>query len=1130
MDWTLFKGTTISVEAGDDGVAIRQHRAERSSSPSRLERILPALLLQLEDMEIGFRQTDALWLIPYQQFVNVEAHGIDAFENLCQWSPLTIELESTRWLGSSEFRYTYRFHRGNSPASFERLGCFLCVNEVIYRLDSDTFSLIEAIDIFNDSAPKDRANSALLQFHKIKGLATSVGAKLDKYLGAERVLLPSKLGVDIVPEDGGRISFVPKVEGVPQESLTRAFFAEDDIESVYAVDDGSGGRIRVIFDEDQQEALRRIQKIRHLGGRSRTDVMRDPSSVFDGISGTVDFSFGPRVIGVGNFPFTVRPYLDSRAGIFDGLGSGVQRAPEYGLECRYSDGTTERIRFSSQQQVIQFRNDVVDARSRGIGTVDFQGKTICVTPDLETSLDQLLQAHHNRTAHQQEPKSNGQYVLIYTNETELEFKGSDAESDSPTQTALPVAFTGSLKAHQSVGYGWLRSNYSWSRSGCLLADDMGLGKTLQVLLFLASLIETGEISGDNATPTLPPWNPILVIAPIILIENMTWQTDMKSFFNEEGAIFEPLLVLHGSNIKRYRNPDIQGRETSIGQPALRLEELRKFRVVLTNYETVVNYQHSFSKMRWSAIVTDEAQEYKTPSTKVSHAMKALNSRFRIACTGTPVETRLFDIWNLFDFLQPGPLLGSATDFRRAYESDTDEGVGLPKLKERLKLGSPDAFLLRRNKEEVLELPPKTEHYLKCKLSDAQLSWHIDLLNRRSSNTPESHPFSILHHLMRLSQHPALVPRFEPTSAEEAIAACPKLQIVIECLKNIKARSEKALIFTRSIDMQQLLALTLEHVFGFQVHIVNGATGKDGRQGIGRSRRAVVDSFRNSSGFNVLILSPDVAGIGLTIVEANHVIHYGRWWNPAKEAQATDRVYRIGQTKPVHVYYPVATHPQGTFPTFDEKLNDLLRRRKELAADFLSPTPSEEQLQEELLDSLGVQGEKVPMQQMLTVDDLSSLTWDRFESLVALIEGKYGRKTWLSPKCGDGGIDVISHLGSQLRLIQCKHSQWTASIEQQVLEELIASCDAFQASIQMTGFTLKPVLVTNSSVPRLAKEFAFKRDIEIVSVDTFRSYLGDVKCTRAEVETVERQRYSTLSRLRSDLVADLSKAAGIGANR
>jgi SNF2 family DNA or RNA helicase len=142
-----------------------------------------------------------------------------------------------------------------------------------------------------------------------------------------------------------------------------------------------------------------------------------------------------------------------------------------------------------------------------------------------------------------------------------------------------------------------------------------------------------------------------------------------------------------------------------------LDELRRFKVVLTNYETVVNYQHSFAKMRWTAVVTDEAQEYKTPSTKVSHALKAMNSRFRIACTGTPVETRLFDVWNLFDFLQPGPLLGSAAEFRRDYESESDNGAGLPKLKERLKLGCQDAFLLRRNKEDVLDLPPKTEQPL-----------------------------------------------------------------------------------------------------------------------------------------------------------------------------------------------------------------------------------------------------------------------------------------------------------------------------------------------------------------------------------------------------------------------------------
>ncbi len=1122
MDWTLYSGSTATVRAEEDGVVITRQSTAKSTSSSRLERVLPALMLQLEDMEIGTAQANSSWLIPYPQFVRLEDNGIDAFENLCRWSPFTLELESTRWLGAPDFRYSYRFHRGSTPVSCERKGCFLAASGDLVRLDSDTFSLIDAIDRFNNCSDDTKRNSALLSFHEIKGLASSIGAKLDKYLGAERVLIPSRLGVDIVPEEGGRITFVPKVEGVPQEGMTRAFFAEDDIESVYAVDDEAGGRIRIIFGEEQQEVLRRIQRIRHLGGRLKSEVMRDPSSVFDGVSGSVDFAFGPRVVGVGDFPFTARPYLDSRTGIFDGLGSDSKsvRAPESGIECTYADGTTERIRFSSQQEIANFKKEVSNARSRGTGTVDLNGKTLLATTELEKSLEELLQTNKKLPSCPQEAKSSGQYVLIYTNETELEYQGESTGNDSHVTRELPVAFCKTAKAHQSVGYQWLSSNYAWSRSGCLLADDMGLGKTLQVLLFLAALIESGELNENKHEPELPPWNPILIIAPVILIENDTWQADMKSFFDEEGAVFEPLLVLHGATIKTYRNDDIQGRETSIGQTALRLDKLRKFRIILTNYETVVNYQHSFAKMRWSAVVTDEAQEYKTPSTRVSHAMKALNTRFRIACTGTPVETRLFDIWNLFDFLQPGPLLGSATDFRRDYESVTDVGKGLPELKDRLRFGLPDAFLLRRNKEDVLDLPPKTEHYLQSVLSKEQVDWHIDLLNRRTGNTSESHPFSILHHLMRLSQHPALVPRFEPTTAEEAIRSCPKMQSVIECLKSIRAKSEKALIFTRSIDMQQLLALTLEHVFGFQVHIVNGATGKDVRQGIGKSRRSIVESFRNSLGFNILILSPDVAGIGLTIVEANHVIHYGRWWNPAKESQATDRVYRIGQTRPVHVYYPISTHPEQAFATFDEKLDYLLRTRKQLAAEFLTPMPGEDDLQRELLKSLGVTDEEASPQQTLTVDDLSSLTWDRFESLIGLIESKYGRKVWLSPKSGDGGIDVISQLGSEVRLIQCKHTQWTNAIDQEVLYEMMASSDSFRATIQAAGYTFKPVLITNSSVSRQTKEFGFARDIEVVAIDSFRSYIGGIRCTRAEVEGIEHQRYATLPRLKADMIAHL----------
>src|SRR2546425_5092239 len=114
---------------------------------------------------------------------------------------------------------------------------------------------------------------------------------------------------------------------------------------------------------------------------------------------------------------------------------------------------------------------------------------------------------------------------------------------------------------------------------------------------------------------------------------------------------------------------------------------------------------------------------------------------------------------------------------------------------------------------------------------------------------------------------------------------------------------------------------------------------------------MVQRFRDHSGFNVIVLSPDVAGIGLTLVEANHVIHYGRWWNSAKESQATDRVYRIGQMRDVHVYYPIATDPEGAFEAFDEKLDALIQRRRQLAQDFLAPMPREEALERELLTDL-----------------------------------------------------------------------------------------------------------------------------------------------------------------------------------
>lgn len=189
-----------------------------------------------------------------------------------------------------------------------------------------------------------------------------------------------------------------------------------------------------------------------------------------------------------------------------------------------------------------------------------------------------------------------------------------------------------------------------------------------------------------------------------------------------------------------------GKETVIGEAVLDLERLRQYRVVLPNYETVTNYQHSFARMKdhWTVVVTDEAQEYKTPNTKISHALKSLAPGFRIACTGTPVETRLLDVWNLFDFLQPGYLLGSAAEFTKTYETPieqqptADSSPVLSRLKERLSFGHPCAFVLRRGARvfltpragdggiDVIAVREREIHLIQCKhtLWDANVDANV----------------------------------------------------------------------------------------------------------------------------------------------------------------------------------------------------------------------------------------------------------------------------------------------------------------------------------------------------------------------------------------------------------------------
>jgi superfamily II DNA or RNA helicase len=1072
--------------------------------------------------------------ISHQEFARLEQfHKIDAFDGIVPWAPFTIEIETTRWPGDEAFRYFIKFYAGRQVVDPARIGSFVLHKETVHRLDLQTYSLVEVINSFNSIPPEKKSGKdAFIGFSQIKDLAEGVGAQLDEFLSRERVVVPSSIGLDLVVEPNNRISFAPKIDGVPDEAFREAFMAADDVEEVYSMDDQSGGRIRVVLDEPQREVLRRMQRVRHVGGAERSEVLRDPASVFDGVAGSVSIDFGPRVQGVGDFPFVARPYLQGNStGIFVDPLSREHSQPrkiDAGVNFIYPGGEEENIRFTTLDELLRLFNDVKSNWENGRGFVDFRGKTVPVDEQLVSALNEQV----NRLSPKASPsspteKSARKYLLIITNENELGFEVPDEVELQDFKVELPRSIRREqLKEHQLFGLEWLQRNFRLERNGCLLADEMGLGKTLQVLTFLAWAIEQGELAKDSSDSEAAPWDPILIVMPVTLLENETWIEDMQKFFAGHGSVFQPCLTLHGAQLREYSRKDVEGRETEIGQPKLDLEKLRQNRVILTNYETIVNYQHSFAKMkdRLSIVVTDEAQEYKTPSTKISHALKSLSPRFRVACTGTPVETRLLDVWNIFDFLQPGQLLGSAKHFTDIYEKPIQGSTGpnesLSTLRSRLRYGSRNAFVLRRDKSSLKGLPLKHEHRLDCSLSDSQREWHLDIIQRAKEGGPNNHPFGLLQQMMLVYQHPSLVPQYDPPSPEQAIKDCPKLAESVALIRKIRQLGEKVLLFARSLNMQDLLKRAIEFEFGIDVDILNGqVTRRGSSKGLKNTRKDILDRFKNSEGFNVIILSPDVAGVGLNLTQANHVIHYGRWWNPAKEAQATDRVYRIGQSKDVHIYYPIARDPKGLFETFDQKLDAVIQRRRDLASEFLAPMPSEDDLQQEIFARMVDGPTKTEPIKSLSPDEVRLLPWDRFEALIALLEEKRGAKIILTPRGGDDKADVIAIRGNHVRLIQCKHSLWSAYVDADVVAEVIGAIDLYRMRHLRNlpaNMSLFPVIVSNGTFTSMARKEGSGRDVELIGdLELWRS-LGQTPCTRAEIEVVEGRRAESMKDVQAAL--------------
>ncbi len=459
------------------------------------------------------------------------------------------------------------------------------------------------------------------------------------------------------------------------------------------------------------------------------------------------------------------------------------------------------------------------------------------------------------------------------------------------EAPVPQSFHGELRSYQVQGMSWLLFLRKYGL-GCCLADDMGLGKTIQIISYLLSVKDADERE-----------SPSLIVCPTSVLGN--WQKEL--------AKFAPSL-----NVALHYGPQ-RKREQQFE------EAIAKADVVLTSYGLLPQDEADFLGTKWDAIVLDEAQNIKNDFTKQSKVARKLKGRHNIAVTGTPIENRLSELWTIFDFSIKG-YLGSANKFNQNYASPIEREGDKKKTVQLQKLIQP--FLLRRSKKDkeiALNLPDKLEQKEFVSLTSEQAALYQNIVEDTLAKVDQTEGFErkglILQMLSKLKQicnHSALFLKEE--HPEDILTRSEKTEKLVELLETILAKQESTLIFTQFLDMGHMIQTLLRSQFGLDVPFLKGSVPK-------KQRDEMIERFQNGD-FPILLLSLKAGGTGLNLTAANHVIHYDRWWNPAVENQATDRVHRIGQTKFVHVHKLIVSG------TLEEKIDLMLEKKMNLNEEVI----------------------------------------------------------------------------------------------------------------------------------------------------------------------------------------------------
>ena len=456
----------------------------------------------------------------------------------------------------------------------------------------------------------------------------------------------------------------------------------------------------------------------------------------------------------------------------------------------------------------------------------------------------------------------------------------------------PEEFEGTLRPYQSRGFSWLAFLQQWGFGACL-ADDMGLGKTPQTLALI-------QRSWD-----MNKRHPVLVVCPTSVIGN--WQ--------KEAAYFTPnlpVLVHHGT--RRTKKPEIFRKQ------------VLKQAIVITGFPLLHRDFELLNQIKWRAIILDEAQNIKNPRTKQAKAARAFDCDYRIALTGTPVENNVGELWSIMEFINPG-FLHTQAEFKRRFFVPIQMERNPEAIRQLKQITGP--FILRRLKTDksiINDLPEKQETNVFTKLTKEQGSLYRAVVKETSEALESAENIqrrglilSILMKLKQICNHPAQFLH----DASAIPGRSGKLIRLTEMLEEVYEVEDRVLIFTQFTEMGNMIQQYLQETFGREVLFLHGGVPKE-------ERDRMVERFQvEENGPLFFLLSLKAAGTGLNLTRANHVFHYDRWWNPSVENQATDRAFRIGQTKHVQVYKFVCTG------TIEEHINEMIETKKEIAESVVT---------------------------------------------------------------------------------------------------------------------------------------------------------------------------------------------------